>query len=125
MTNCLEDIMEKWYTISVNNSSHKKIYISAGYSRYGMPEYPDTLLPTIEPDLYTVDHGEQNKLRSSFEWETVIEKMELDTLSIYFFNADTIENYSWDEIVNGYKIIERRDFSIDDLKQINWSVTYP
>ena len=125
MTNCLEDMMEKWFTIRVNNNSNKRIYISAGCGRYGIPNYPDTLLPTIEPSLLNVEPHDYNNLRSSIEWESVIKKIESDTLSIYFFDADTINKYTWDEIKNEYKIIKREDLSIDDFRQANWTIMYP
>jgi len=125
MINCFDDISEKWHTIKVNNNSDNRIYVSAGCGKYGIPNYPDTLLPTIEPSLLNVESHDYNNLRSSIEWESVIDKIESDTLSIYFFDADTINTYTWTEIKDEYKIIGRKDLSIDDFRKSNWTITYP
>jgi hypothetical protein len=125
MINCFDDMSEKWYTITINNNSNNRIYVSAGCGKYGIPNYPDTTLPTIEPSLLNVESHDYNYLRSSIEWESVIEKIESDTLSIYFFDADTIDTYTWTEIREGNKIIERIDLSIEDFIQSNWTINYP
>jgi hypothetical protein len=125
MTNCLEDMSEKWYAIRVNNNSTNRIYVSAGCGKYGISNYPDTALPNIEPSLLNVEAHDYNNLRSSIEWESVIQKIESDTLSIYFFDSDTINTYTWAEIRDKYKIIERIDLSIDDFRQSNWTINYP
>ncbi|HLO60671.1 MAG TPA: hypothetical protein VK179_18115 [Bacteroidales bacterium] len=117
--------MEKWYAIKINNNTHKRIYVSAGCGRYGIPDYPDTLLPSKEPSLLNIEPHDYNNLRSSIEWESIILRMEYDTLSIYFFDADTIDANTWNEIKRGYKIIKRKDLSLDDLRQTNWTIDYP
>lgn len=90
-----------------------------------MNAYPDTALPASAPSLYKIEPGRQINLRSSFEWENVIKEMPSDTLSIYVFDADTLTIYNWSQVKEGYKVLKRYDLSIDDLHQMNWTITYP
>ena len=48
-----------------------------------------------------------------------------DTLSIYVFNADTVDLQGWGYVRNGYKILKRYDLSLMDLKNKNFLVDYP
>jgi hypothetical protein len=38
-----------------------------------------------------------------------------DTLSVYYFHPDTVAKYSWEEIQQGYKVLQRYDLSLEDL----------
>ena len=125
LANCCENMMEKWFYIRVANISQKAIMVTAGYERFLMNAYPDTTLPSSEPDLYKIEPNKQINLRSGFEWEKVIEEMPLDTLSIYVFDADTLNTYDWIQVKEGYKVLKRYDLSLDDLRKMNWTITYP
>jgi len=48
-----------------------------------------------------------------------------DSLSIYVFDADTINKYSWEKIRADNIVRKRYDFSIDDLKARNWIISFP
>jgi hypothetical protein len=124
ITGCLDDLMEKWYTIKVINNSNADIFVSASCPRYGILNYPDTILPSSKPSLLSISHHDYNNLRSGIEWEKVIDEIPSDTLSIYFFNTDTIDFYTWDQIKIGNKILDRMDLSLNDLQQMNWTVTF-
>jgi hypothetical protein len=125
LSNSCEDPMEKWYTIKIQNNTNKQVFVSAGCERYGLYSYPDTLLPTSEPSLLSVSPNDYNNLRSPIKWDDIIMKQPENKLSIYFFNADTLEKYEWTDIKHGYKIAERLDLSLEDLQETNWTLTYP
>jgi hypothetical protein len=120
-----ENLSEKWYTIKIENNTTKQIFVSAGCGKYGMTSYPDTILPDLEPSLLSVSSFDYNNLRSSIAWEDIIKQQPEDVLSIYFFNADTINQYEWSEIKQGNKVMERRELSLEDLQGMNWTITYP
>ena len=125
MSNCCEKMMEKWYYIRVTNVSQNTVMVTAGYGRFSMNAYPDTTLPASVPSLDKIEPMKHTNLTSGFEWEKVIKDMPLDTLSIYVFDEDTLNTYSWNQIKEGYKVLKRYDLSIDDLKRMNWNVAYP
>lgn len=116
---------DKSYTIKVENNSLKGIQVTAGSPGYGMFSYPDTTLPIKKPSLTYIEANDYNYLINRFKWEEEIPKLLKDTLSIYFFNADTINAYGWDKIQSNYKVMRRYDLSVQDLQKTNWIVTYP
>lgn len=46
-------------------------------------------------------------------------------LMIYLFSRDTIEQVSWDRIVDEYLILKRYDVTLEDLEAMEWKVEYP
>ncbi|MCC8145529.1 MAG: hypothetical protein LIO93_03625 [Bacteroidales bacterium] len=88
--------------------------------------YPDTVLPIKNPNPIkfekerNVGFGELG-----FNENDLFTIFPTDTLSIFFFNPDTLAKYDWEIIKNEYKILARYDLSHKDLKQLNWSVPYP
>jgi len=93
-----KDPIEQWDYIKVVNTTTKTIYASAGIRRYGMSSYPDTLLPADKPSLLIVRPNDYNNLATSIGWEVAIKDNDPDSLSIYVFDADTINKYSWEKI---------------------------
>lgn len=48
-----------------------------------------------------------------------------DTIRIFVFSYDTLMKYDWEVIRSGYKILKRYDLTLKNLKDLNWSITYP
>jgi len=48
-----------------------------------------------------------------------------DTMSIFFFDPDTLAKYDWSIIREEYKILVRYDLSHDNLRELKWCVCYP
>ena len=46
-------------------------------------------------------------------------------LIVFVFDADVIENYSWETIVENYMILKRYELSLEDLKNRHWIIEYP
>jgi hypothetical protein len=124
LTGC-ELFMEKWYYIYIKNNSNITLFVTAGQELYKMKPYPDTLLPYKKPGNEIISPNNRNNLISSHKWEDVISSLPSDTLSIYFLDADTVNICGWEEVAKDYKVLKRYDFSVDDLKNMNWTVTYP
>ncbi len=47
-----------------------------------------------------------------------------DTLMVYVFDSKVIEDSPWDTIKANYNVLKRYDLSLDDLKRMNWIITY-
>lgn len=122
---------DRWYDlVFLKNESNFSIsyYCATGFSEnYGGSVYPDTLLPKdlpyrTYPIIKSLENRaiitEQCKMEDFFNFPA-------DTLSVFIFHADTINKYTWEEIREGYKILKRYDLSYDDLKRMNWTITYP
>jgi hypothetical protein len=106
--------------IDFYNNSGKPIYhyIPREYDIF----YPDTSLPEKKPNLYKINREWHISLNLS---ENQIFKNLSDTLSIFFFDPDTLAKYEWATIRQEYKILMRYDLSHNDLKKLDWCIYYP
>jgi len=125
ISNSCEKVMEKWYTIKVQNNTDKVIFVSAGCDKYGLFSYPDTILTTSKPSLLSVAPNDYNYLDNGKKWEKINEELPEKKLIIYFFNSDTINFYDWTQIKEGNKVMKRMDLSVEELENMNWTITYP
>ena len=48
-----------------------------------------------------------------------------DTVSFFIFDKDSVDRYPWEEIVKNYCVLQRYDFSKEDLKRLNCQIYYP
>ena len=95
-------------------------------------DYPDTTLgellvnPSLNPQIYRVESKMEERYGHGRNWEISFENyIHSDTLIIFIFSADTLQNYDWDQIKRDSKILERYDLSLQDLLDRNWVVEYP
>ena len=49
----------------------------------------------------------------------------MDTLIIFVFNSDTLATYGWENVKDDYLISQRYDLSLNDLKRMNWHLSFP
>ena len=117
-------------TIHFNNNSEKAIYVSSD------DHYPDTLYFGHYSGLaanaimskilakMSSDRPLQNRdcLETIFKYGVQIPS---DTLMIYIFDAEVLESVDWSVVVHNYMVLKRYDLSLDDLKKMNWTITYP
>ncbi len=115
-------------TISFNNSTLDSLYVVSSY------HYPDTISfigipnPLLDPDFTLVLPNEVNSrvlwgsdcVESDFKHQ-----IPSDTLIIYVFKSQILENIPWDTIKANYLVLKRYDLSLDDLNRMNWTITYP
>lgn len=112
--------MDREYSILIKNNTATPIYF------YVSQRYPDTLLPQTKQYVKIIEAKNSKSLDNPHKWENNFSEVyPKDTLLIFFFNADTINRYDWEIIRKGYKIMERRAYSKEDLEKSNWIITYP
>ena len=122
---CEKSVMDKSYEINlVNKAGYNIGYYFALGGQYGT-FYPDSLPRTNDYIVYDISKVLRPGEESHLSWESVFQELPKDTLSVFIFHTDTLNKYSWDEIRNGYKILKRYNLSYDDLKRMNWTITYP
>jgi hypothetical protein len=122
---CKNDDLARYIDLYNNSGSPISYYLPWEDSVF----YPDTTLPDITSTLYkpymfkkqwSVNFGSpgpnENQLFAMFP---------TDTLSIFFFDPDTLLKYDWRIIREEYKILVRYDLSHSDLKKLNWRIDYP
>ena len=103
------------YCILMVNNSEVPIYFAAP-EFYCTSVYPDTVLP-IGNNIPLFLFGRlESKDTLAFYWSfNRSDYCGNDTCSIYIFNADTLDYYSYDTVVKYNKILQRYDFSRKDL----------
>lgn len=123
-----EEVCHK--TISFINKSDEAIYVSCD------THYPDTLYfghySGLTSNAYTnkilantkSDRPLQNRdcWETDFNYEDIIPS---DTLMVYVFDAQILENTPWDSVVSNYLVLKRYDLSLQDLQNMSWAITYP
>ena len=72
--------------------------------------------------------GDANKNLMTFNttWEGVIDRSHNKKLEIYLFPAFVMTNgnYTWKEIWDKKMYTDKREFSEDELKKLNWNIHY-
>ncbi|MDO4880740.1 MAG: hypothetical protein Q3983_05620 [Capnocytophaga sp.] len=117
---CLQ--CDKFYDLQIYNNTDRTINIYiADIDTY----YPDTLLPLGSNRLREIKINETLYETSMVQWNNILKNLPKDTLSIFIFNTDTLNKYSWEEIRRNYKILKRYDLSIQDLENLDYKVYYP
>lgn len=111
--------IEKVYSIKVVNHSSQWINF------FDSKVFPDTSLPVNKPYYGASRPNDFSYLDSRLDWSDVFAKLPADTLSIFIISNDTVNTYNWNVIRGEYKILKRYDMSLQDLKTLNKTVSYP
>ena len=116
------------YTINFINTTDLTLYVIAS------SEYPDTMAfklspnPTADPNFTKVLPEETNAqvlwLRDCIEL-AFKDLITSDTMMVYVFDAQVLDNSTWDVVKENYLILKRFDLSLEDLRKNNWKITYP
>jgi hypothetical protein len=98
------------------------------YAEYSMSPI-DTLLPyTSSPFNHSPDKATPNgtiTLGRGGSWENAFNEVANQKLHIFIFNASLVDNTPWDTVKKNNMILNRYDLGLDDLKVMNWVITYP
>jgi hypothetical protein len=117
--------VDEFYEIDlVNNADHNIGYYFADGGKYGT-YYPDSLPQTSEYVVYDISKVTSPGLGSSVPWDEFFDGLPRDTLSLFIFHTDTLNEYTWEEVRDGYMILRRYDLSEADVKRMNYRIVYP
>lgn len=114
--------------LQVRNNSTKNIYFYWGYNS------PDTTLlgsidlynPSNDPAKYkiapssTKPDGRYESPQSFFE-----HKFPSGKGSFFVFDATVLETTNWDTVRAKYLILKRYDLTLDSIKKMGYTITYP
>lgn len=107
------------YRIWIKNNS------SIGISYLISKSYPDTLIPDAENSLLMLTPSEDKTYDQKEKWEMFFAQLPAGKLSVFFFNNDTLANYGFQQVRATYNILSRKDITLQDLQNNNFTVTYP
>lgn len=120
-----ENLPWRTYSMKIKNLSGNAVYVYPALGGEKGVIFPDTMLPNDKPYLYFIDAGNKISLSSDIPWEESLKKLPLDTLSVFYFTPDVIDTNSWDEIRDNNMVLKRKDISLEELKQNDFTITYP
>ena len=113
--------------IKTINNTNRTIYVDASDLHY-----PDTIFvgptPINNPEWTKVEafHSNNNTLISPGDcWETKFNNIQSGVLSVYVFDSDTLNNILWDTVKVKSLYLKRYDLTLQNLKDRNWTITYP
>jgi hypothetical protein len=104
------------YIIKIQNNSSDTIKFYSSYT------FPDTSLSIEYPRLIMAYPNSYSHLSSEDKWEKVLPH---DTIIIFIFNKDTLDNNSWNKVIQKHYILKKYVISLDDLDSLGYTVKYP
>ncbi len=126
LINChCESWPDRKYPLMIKNESYHSLGVYFALGGKNGTLFPDTVLP--EKNNYVIKNikpGANYYYDSGLKWEKIFEEIPSDTMSVYFFHSDTLEKYNWEIIRDEHKIIKRIDYSLEDLKALNYTIIY-
>jgi len=78
-----------------------------------------------EPNIGCVQPHSEGYIDNKVTFEELFQSNPSGVLSIFIFDKDSVDILGWEHIREEYKILHRYDYTFDELKQMNWIVTYP
>ena len=110
---------DRAYSLRIQNNTDKIIGFTVSEN------YPDTLIYNNYNELCGIKENSYVTYDVKTKLDEYFENLPSDTLSIFFFSMDTINQYGWDIVKKEYKILKRYDISYEDVKNSEWTVSYP
>jgi hypothetical protein len=112
----------KHNSIDFKNNINRTIFV------HGKWWYPDTTIsfgnPAEAGEYYKVAaKASGNPLMIMDTYEDRFKQH--DTFMILVFDALVLETTPWDTVKAKYLVLKRYDLSLDDLKNMNWTISYP
>jgi hypothetical protein len=121
-----KDVLEQSYALKVVNNSETSIGLYFDVFFAGDPVFPDTSLPGANQYVFDdIESGNLYIYDISRPFEDIYKIRGVDTISMFFFDNDTLAKYDWSEIRSGYRILKRYDLSLQDLENRNFIIEYP
>ena len=125
-TTCLQKDSENChYSIKFTNNSEQILYVNEHPDLYPDPFDIRNLsyfTPT-QKDIKCCEEKRISYMRSCIE--NAYNHGRIDTLFVYIFNAEVVENMPWEIVARDYLVLKRYDLTLDDLQWLDWKITYP
>jgi hypothetical protein len=107
------------YAILIENNTN------VGLLAYYQLNYPDTALQQYKPATSLIQQRSLGYLLSKKKWDETISENADSTIWFFFLAENTFAQYPWDSVRSNYIILKRMHFTLDSLRNLNWTVQYP
>ena len=127
-TQCEKFVMDRDFPLYLQNNSIRSVRAYSNDDINYSALYPDTSISDFKMRLSVEVHSGERKTIAggSAPWKSTFEvSVPYDTFSIFVFEVDTLQAYSWNEIIEDYKVLQRYDLSLEDLERLDYKLSYP
>ena len=113
------------HSFQFNNQSDKLLYLVISY------DYPDTGMNFQRPIFNRLtDYASPGKLETYVNYsdkciEDIMLNNAYEKMSIFVFDAKLVDSTPWTQVRQNYMVLKRYDYSIDELRNCNFSIDYP
>lgn len=91
--------------------------------------YSDTILPEeVNYNSWSLalkDRTKANVWPWSVDLLYFMEHRHIDTICVFVFKTEVIEQYSWDSIRSNYLVLQRYDLSYEDVAYFDYEICFP
>jgi len=129
---CTCKLTDKSYTVFIDNKSEFVISSYLALGGVGATAYPDTTLLFEKKWIghETEPSGRAFRALPTFTYKEWFTRFLQDTLSIFIFNQEVLNNYPWEQVQQDYNILQRYDLSLEDFMRLSDKygvpiITYP
>lgn len=120
LSSCNWFIADKYATLTFQNNTEKTIFAQEIV-------YPDTFINFDKENMMVFDTGSNGF--HGFDYPPTIEnfreKCPTDTFSMFLFDKDTLNKYTWNFIQENNKYLELIILSSQEIENMDWTITYP
>jgi hypothetical protein len=112
-----------YHSFNFNNNSTHDVYLLLGVIEgdFNRGLYPDTVIRGNMWMCGPINQGESKY----YVYSEAIKDPWTNTVCLFILDADTIKSYSWEEIQDGYKVLQRYDISPENIKALKYKIPYP
>ena len=109
-------------SVNYTNDSNLEVacfpsYVSMERGWY-IQTYPDTAIYMPQEKLFYLKPHIGHTIYSDKRVDYLMRDCNVDTVSIYYFDRDTINRYGWETVQREYKVLQRYDLSIADIQHL-------
>lgn len=122
---CRKDSESCHHHIYIRNQSNVPVYINASFS------YPDTSIqgpnPALSGDYQKVNPGQTGTpINRSACFEDVFQdEIPSGYLQVFVFEAPVLESNPWEVVTQNYLVAKRYTVSLQELRNSDFTITYP
>lgn len=117
---CLITSCEHTHCIYLVNNSYRSICVVSPELEYGIVAYPDTVLPSgLSINNDNLLYGTNNTFviyEGLSGWYHLFNTR--DTVSVFIIDADTINYYSLDSVIEKNMVLQRYDIGLNDVNDL-------
>lgn len=128
MQACVMDREYVYYLKNKSNYSVSVLQLSKAQIWEHVFSYPDTIIPkeaVFNPWNVAKNYEKAIFWTQSTKLQNFMEREKIDTVCVFVFKTEVLEQFSWDSIRSNYLVLQRYDLSYEDVANSNYEICFP